>query len=400
MPLGQADMPPGDVATKDQNAMSFSRGPHHTLVATRRDLLAGTGALGLAAAFGLPLFAATAARADAAADWAMPPDIAKAKMQGAQFTSYGMPDSWANYGEVLQKMAAHYGFACAHTDTDMNSLEEVTKFDAEKNNAVAICADIGILFGKVAEQKKVVPPYIAPNAAKLPVGLKGETGGWVATFTGVPAMVVNTDVIKNVPTTWADLAKPEYKGKIESIDASNGNGTHVATFIAWAYANGGSETNLAPAVDFAKTMLGQFATAAGNAQTLEKGEVPIQIKYDFNCIAAAKAVQAKGVNAKVIIPEGSIYAPSALMLNTYNTAKMDVAKLMLDFVLTDEGQTAFAKFGARPIRWVLGDLKLPDDAKANWLPDSDYAKVHVIPDWSKVDLQKVSGVWREDVAGG
>ena len=46
------------------------------------------------------------------------------------------------------------------------------------------------------------------------------------------------------------------------------------------------------------------------------------------------------------------------MLNTYNTAKMNVAKLMLDFVLTDEGQTAFAKFGARPIRWVLGDLKL------------------------------------------
>ena len=365
---------------------------------TRRDVLAGTGLLGLAAAAGgLPL--ATLARAAEAADWSAAPDLAKAKVEGAQYVSYGMPDSWANYGEVLQKLAARYDFALTHADTDMNSFEEVTKFEAEKNNPVAVSADIGILFGRVAEQKGVVPPYMPPSAAKLPAGLKGEKGGWVATFTGVPSFVVNTDVVKNVPQTWADLVKPEYKGKINVIDASGGSGTDVATFIAWAYANGGSESNLSPAVEFAKAMVGQYATAASSAQTLEKGEVPIQIKYDFNGIAAAKAMQAKGVGAKVVIPGVSIYAPSALMLNTYNTAKMNVAKLMLDFVLSDDGQAAFAKFGARPIRWVLGDLKLPDDAKANWLPDSDYAKVKVLPDWSKVDLQKVAGTWRDEVAG-
>ena len=240
-----------------------------------------------------------------------------------------------------------------------------------------------------------------PNAAKLPVGLKGEKGGWVATFTGVPAMVVNTDVVKNVPKTWADLAKPEYKGKIETIDAAGGAGTSVSTFIAWAYAFGGDENDLKPAIDFAKAMVGQYASASANTQTLEKGEVPILIRYDFNCIAAAKAVKAKGVNARVVIPaDGSIYAPSALMLNTYNTAKMDVAKLMLDFVLSDEGQAAFAKFGARPIRYVLGDLKLADDAKSNWLPDADYAKVHSIADWSKVDLQKIVSTYRDEVSGG
>lgn len=374
--------------------------PSSASLPSRRDLLAGTGALGLAAALGMSPLALRAALAADAAAWSLPPDIATAKTVGTQFQSYGMPDSWANYGEVIQKLGLRYGFTVNHTDTDMNSLEEITKFEAEKNNPVSICADIGILFGKVADQKGVVPPYMAPNAAKLPVGLKGEKGGWVATFTGVPALVVNTDVVKTIPKTWADLAKPEYKGKIEVIDAAGGAGTSVSTFIAWAYAFGGDENNLKPAIEFAKSMLGQYASASANAQTLEKGEVPILIRYDFNCIAAAKAVKAKGVNAQVIIPaDGSIYAPSALMLNKYNTAKMDVAKLMLDFVLSDEGQAAFAKFGARPIRWVLGDLKLPDDAKANWLPDSDYAKVHSIPDWSKVDLQKVVGIWRDEVSG-
>jgi putative spermidine/putrescine transport system substrate-binding protein len=368
---------------------------------SRRGVVRGTGALGAAAVLGVLRMGGDRALAAETGDWSTPPNVDAAKAQGAQFQSYGMPDSWANYGEVIQKLGQKYGFAIAHSDTDMNSLEEITKFEAEKNNPVAICADIGILFGKVAEQKGVVPAYMPPNAAKLPVGLKGDKGGWVATFTGVPAMVVNTDVIKNVPKTWADLAKPEYKGKIETIDAAGGAGTSVATFMAWAYAHGGNENNLKPAFEFAKTMIGQYATASANAQTLEKGEVPILIRYDFNCIAAAKAVKAKGVNAQVVIPsDGSIYAPSALMLNKYNTGKMDIAKLMLDFVLSDEGQAAFAKFGARPIRWVLGDLKLPDDAKANWLPDSDYANIKSIPDWSKVDLQKVVSTYRDEVAGG
>ncbi len=63
------------------------------------------------------------------------------------------------------------------------------------------------------------------------------------------------------------------------------------------------------------------------------------------------------------------------MINKYNTAKADLAKLLLDFVLADEAQTAFAEFGARPIRYVLGDLELPDEAKAKWLPDAAYADV-------------------------
>ena len=88
------------------------------------------------------------------------------------------------------------------------------------------------------------------------------------------------------------------------------------------------------------------------------------------------------------------------MINKYNTAKMDVAKLFLDYVLTDDAQTAFAKFGARPIRSVLGDLKLPDDAKAKWLPDDQYKDVKQVKDWSKVDAKKIAETWDSQVLGG
>ena len=102
----------------------------------------------------------------------------------------------------------------------------------------------------------------------------------------------------------------------------------------------------------------------------------------------------------MVIPGVSIYAPAALMLNKYYTARMDVAKLFMEYVLSDEAQETFAKFGARPIRYVLGDLKLSDAAKANWLPEANYAQVEQVKDWTKVDPEIIGKLWKDDVLGG
>jgi len=332
-------------------------------------------------------------------DWSKPANVEQAREQVKEFVTYGMPDDWANYGEVRKKFAEKYGFEFQHQDTDMSSLEEITKFDAEKANPQSMMGDIGMLYGPLAEQRGVVPNYLPDNAAVLPTGFKAASGGWVATFVGVPAIVVNTDVIKTVPRTWADLAKPEYAGKVGAIDPTK-SGTAATTFLSWVYANGGDEANMAPGVEMAKKIVANFAAAEGNAQTLEKGEVPIQIKYDYNCKAAAVKVQEKGIKSEVIIPGVSIYAPSALMLNKYHVNKMDAAKLFMEYVLSDEGQEIFAKFGARPIRYVIGDLQLSESAKANWLPDSQYGQVQQVKDWSRVDPETLGKFWTDQVIGG
>ncbi|MDQ2067758.1 extracellular solute-binding protein [Xinfangfangia sp. CPCC 101601] len=333
-------------------------------------------------------------------DWALPVDIEAARLEAEVYTSYGMPATWANYGEVMERMAATYNFTYTHHDTDMSSMEEILKFDAERNNPVGISGDIGILFGPVAEARGVVPNYLPPNADKLPASLKSATGGWVATFTGVPAIIVNTDVVKNVPRSWEDLLKPEYTGLISAVDASGMGGTQMATFIAWAYAFGGSATDLAPGAEFARKLVPQMAGGSSTSLTMERGEVPIQIKYDFNCIAQAAALKEKGINCEVIIPQGTIYAPSAIQVNRYNLEKMNIAKLMLDFVLSDEAQIAFAKFGARPIRWVLGDLELPAEARTSWLPDELYKDVIQVEDWSAIDVSALAQYWVDNVVNG
>jgi putative spermidine/putrescine transport system substrate-binding protein len=361
-------------------------------------------ALGAAAALpgigGLHSFSALA-QDDAV--WETEPDSALAAEQAQELTTYGMPDDWANYGEVFRSFQASLGITDGkHTDTDMSSLEEITKFDAEKANPIAMFADIGMLWGRVATERNVVPPYLPPTAEQLPEGYKGTTGGWVATFAGVPALVVNLDALGDaeVPMTWDDLLREDLKGRVGNQGDTRTAGTMQAAFLAWSYAHGGDATDLAPAVEFAKQINPQFYPVEGTVDLMEKGEIAAWIRYDFNAQAAEAILKEKGINAQTVIPGVSIYAPSALMVNRYNTAKKDASQLFMEYVLSDEAAAAFAKYGARPIRYVLGQQDLPDEAKANWLPEEAYKDVVVVEDFTAIDANAIADVWDEEVLGG
>ncbi|MFI6296989.1 extracellular solute-binding protein [Nonomuraea sp. NPDC050790] len=330
-------------------------------------------------------------------DWAAAPDTTKIAEQGKDLPTYGLAPDWANYGEVVKTFCAKHNGTCAHKDTDMSSSEEIVRFDAEKSNPIATASDIGLMWGPVAEAKGVVPAYQPPSAAKLKDWQKGK-GGWVATFVGAPAFVVNTDKVKNPPKSWADLLKPEYKGMIATKNPTS-SGTGQAMVVAAAVANGGSAENLAPAYDYFEKLkdAGNLSDVKMSEETLEKGEAPIQINYDFNGIAQKTALKEKNVNVEVVIPaDGSVWSPSGLMINKYNAKKGDFLKGFLEYVLSDEAQLLFAKFGARPIRALNGDLQVPAEAKANWLPEQAYAPVKEI-EITKVNVETIVADWEAKV---
>ncbi|HYM84110.1 MAG TPA: extracellular solute-binding protein [Candidatus Dormibacteraeota bacterium] len=352
----------------------------------------------------------TACSSAGGGDWTSAADAGKAKDQAKSVATYGAPNDWANYGQQFTTFCQQNFQTDCNTDhqrslgEDMSSAEEIAAFDSEKNAPKAGLADIGILFAGAAEQKGVLPNFTPDNAKYLPANLKGANGGWVATFVGVPGFVVNTDYLKTknvaVPTTWADLAKPDYKGMI-GLGKPGSSGTATMAFVAMNLAAGGTLDDYTKGVAYAKDMIKNLATSEGNADSFEKGEVPIQIKYDFNLIALANEVKTKNVNAQVVIPtDGSIYAPSAIIANKYDTAHMDFIKLFMNWILSDQGQIIFAKFGARPIRSVVGDTKLvvPDSAKTLWLPDDQYKNVQVV-DTSKIDISKIKDIWVNQVGG-
>ena len=126
------------------------------------------------------------------------------------------------------------------------------------------------------------------------------------------------------------------------------------------------------------------------------------IRFDFAQTTWIDELDERGVNYKVVVPsDGSVYAQQTLMMNKYDTAHADLAKMFMEWVLTDEGQVIFSKFGARPMRTVAGENKItvPDEARAHWLPDDQYANVASL-DWTQIDSDEILDVWENQVVGG
>ncbi|ABK74489.1 ABC transporter substrate-binding protein [Mycolicibacterium smegmatis] len=363
-------------------------------------------------AISLPLAACGGSAGSAAVDASSPPDINAAKEQAEQFRTAGMPDDWINFGEFYQSVCDTYQLGCNgfavqgvnRVDTDMSSAEEIAAFKNETTNA-PMCSDIGIAFGQVAETEGVLLNYTPKSAADLPAAYKAHDGGWVATAVGVISIMTNTDVVPNPPRSFADLLKPEYKGKVSiSNPVTSGTGQATVFSTAAALSKNKGQFDLDAAMDYWAEFYkrGQRNEAEFSAASFERGETPIRLAYDFVNIQAANLVKDKGIHTENVIPaEGGVWQPSATMCNK-KTEDPDLAKLVLDHTLSKEGQLTFAKVGARPVLYTLGKLDVPAELKANWLPESQYVNVIQYPDDSWPDPSVVADRWENDVltAGG
>ncbi len=335
-------------------------------------------------------------------------DAQAAAEQARTFYTIATPNSYGNYGEQFTRFCEQkFGFDCNRQDRDLaegsfSSAQEIQQWEAERNNPQSILADIGILFIPQAEQVGILADYQPPNASLLPDDLHGA--GWVATFVGVPTILANIDALEAralpVPDSWDDLTDPAYVGLV-GLGRIGVSGSGTWAFVAMNLAAGGSVDDWQPGIEYGRRLLPNLAQQA-TLDTFERGEVPISVRYDFNQATWFEELRQRDVNYRMIVPsDGSVFAPSTLMMNRYEVAHADFGKMFMEWVLTDEGQVIFAKYGARPIRSVAGDNRLivPNEAKANWLPDEAYANVgHV--DWRNIDSDAVKDIWESQVVVG
>ncbi|WP_411721637.1 ABC transporter substrate-binding protein [Mycetocola sp.] len=325
-------------------------------------------------------------------DWTAPPVQENLAAQADPFTTYALPDEWANYGALFEDFCAINELKCSHVDSDMSSGEAIQRYDAEKGNPIGYLSDIGGLWGPVAEDAGVTAPYIPVGAEKLKPGQYGENGGWTNTFTGVVGFLVN-DSVSEAPQTWDDLVTAEYAdGKIASTGLNEPiGGTQQATLLSIALAKGGDVTAFDATWEYLNEL---FATTnvsdvAPSVDALIRGEYGVMVQYDFNAIAAIEQAAEQGVSLSFVVPsDGSIYMPSSILANGHNDKSMDFIKAFMDYVLTDEAQLKFADFGARPIRFVNGDLEVPEDRRTRWLPEESYANTQTF-DASLIDPEQL-----------
>ena len=244
-----------------------------------------------------------------AADW----DAAKAAEQCKNFTTYGMAEEGV-YGPWFQAMYNHYGWTdCHRTDNDLSSSEVVAAYEAEKNNPQGVVADVGIAFAPEAAKRGLTLKYTPAGSDFIPGDLREEGGGWIGSVVGAVGFTVNLEAVPNPPRSWADLLKPEYKGKIKGINPTSG-GSGFMAFLAANHAMGGTDTDRSKGYEFFKKLRDSGNQYDGDCDipNLERGECGVKIQYDdYGLSEGVAAMKAKGVKATFIIPsDGTIYAPS------------------------------------------------------------------------------------------
>lgn len=317
--------------------------------------------------------------------------IDAAKKEG-QIVSYGSPADWAGYGAISEIMKK-YGLK--HTDTDMSSAEELQKWEAERNKPVSDVGDIGLQFGPIAAERGLLMAYKNSKWAEIPAWAKDTDGYYAATYYGTIAFLVNTKIVKNVPKTFKDLLKPEYKGLVAIQDPRRAANAQYAV-IAASFANGGSENNLQPGINFFAQLQksGNLKPVLPNKDTLSKGEVGIGLLWDFQGLAWRKDIPGLVVQ---IPQDATTYGPYATVI-AKTAPNPNAAKLWIETVLSDEGQIAFARSGARPIR---SRVKLPKDVEAGLLPTRDYLYAVPISNWKNMEniSKQIGDKWTTDVLG-
>ena len=306
--------------------------------------------------------------------------------------SVGMPDSWANWKDTWADLKRLYGLE--HSDTDMSSAQEIAKFAAEKNNATADIGDVGAAFGPIAVQQGVTQPYKPSTWNQIPEWAKDADGHWMLAYTGSIAFIVNTQLVKDVPRSWAELKNGRYKVAIGDVSSA---AQAVNGVLAAAIANGGDETNLQPGLDFFADVArqGRLSLANPTIQTLEKGEVEVGVVWDFNGLGYREQIDP--TRFEVLIPsDGSVISGYSTLINKY-AKHPNAAKLAREYILSDAGQINLAKGHARPIR--AEHLTLPAEVRAKLLPNEQYAKVRPIEDaaaWEK-SAKALPQLWQEHV---
>lgn len=318
--------------------------------------------------------------------------LVEAARKEQKLVSYGVPADWGGYGQIADIMGQRYGLP--QTDTDMVGAEILAKLAAERNNPLADVADLALQFAYLAVDQDLLLPYKHSKWEEVPDWAKDPSGRFSAAYLGTVVFVTNPRVVRNPPRTWQDLLKPEYRGLVALQDPRRSGIAQMAV-IAAAFANGGSESRLDPGIKFFAQLQksGNLKPVSPNLDLLTRGEIGIAITLDLRATQWKKAIP----QLLLQVPQdGSTFAPYAPVINKA-ARRPNAAKLWVETVFSDEGQLAFARAGARPIR----NVRLPAAEAERLIPEAQYAAVRAITQWERMDdiAQQVSRRWADEVLG-
>jgi iron(III) transport system substrate-binding protein len=222
------------------------------------------------------------------------------------------------------------------------SATAVTRFIAEKA-AKAATADVLLIsdfaFLNTSNQQGLTMPW---SNAGIP-GYASFPKAWVAPVYDVPyelnvlGIAYNTKLLTDAqaPKQWADLLKPEFKGKL------NAPSPVVSSAVALLFGTMDQHAGVDDFLGKLKAQKVNFVASGmtGASASLAAGEYSVQAVANP---APIGDLIAQGASVKMVYPKDAVGLPEAFVLNA-QPAHPNAQKLFASFLISKEGNEAIVK---------------------------------------------------------
>lgn len=188
----------------------------------------------------------------------------------------------------------------------------------------------------------------------------------------------NTQLVKEPPQSWADLWRPEFKGKVGIARTSSNLG--LATLAIAAKSFGGSEDNLDVGWERLKMLDARAARSpAVLGQMLEREEIALAPLWNNNTAAAAE----KGLPVRFVMPKPGAIAIISFMSAIANTRQPELVNEWLDGVLSPayQARAAGAPYYFGP---TVKGVDVPEAARAYTPSTPEEVLALQTIDWTKI----------------
>jgi iron(III) transport system substrate-binding protein len=204
--------------------------------------------------------------------------------------------------------------------------------------------------------KALLTPYASKNRDAVPAQFRDADDAWIGTNVHLLVILQNTKQMPEAqgPKTWADLLKPEYKGKVAFTDPAN-SGSAYSNVTMWAQMWGNNEDAWKRVSDLiANTRVLNRSSLV--FQGVGNGEFPLGISLEY----AGYQWSSNGAPVKVIYPADGTVAQMEGVAIIKGGPNTENAKQFVDYVSRKDVREAILKFAfRRPARQDLDLSKLP-----------------------------------------
>ncbi|WP_127104973.1 ABC transporter substrate-binding protein [Pararhodobacter zhoushanensis] len=333
--------------------------------------------------------------------------IAGARAEG-MLTTIALPHDWCGYGAVIDGFRQMYPFLeINELNPDAGSADELEAIRANRDNTgpqAPDVIDVGLAFGPTAAAEGLITPYMVSTWDTIPEGARDAEGHWYGDYYGVMSFIVNTDLVENVPTSFADLLKPEYVGQVALAGDPRASNQAILAVMAAGMAQGAEPGTAAAEAGleyFAQlNASGNFVPVIGRTGTLAQGTTPILIQWDYNALSARDTL-AGNPPVEVVVPTDAVLAGVYVQAISAFAPHPNAARLWMEYLYSDEGQLGWLAGYCHPIRF--NDLAargvIPQDMMDALPPAESYAAA-VFPTLDQVNANRDAVVANWDAVVG